>query len=131
MHDAYFETRFKSPGLSTALPPEFAIITAFATTGETWSQEENESADEELRIHLESQSCWMHRMTGYSPSSGHAESGWAVGLAFDFACEVGIQFKQDAIYFVTEDQLYVSFCDHRRDLIYVDRFSERLDAASL
>jgi uncharacterized protein YneR len=129
MHDAYFETRFKSPGLSTALPPEFAIITAFATTGETWSQEENESADEELRIHLESQSCRMHRMTGYSPSSGHAESGWAVGLAFDVACDIGILFKQDAIYFVIEDQLYVSFCDHRRDLISVDIFSERLDAA--
>ncbi len=68
-------------------------------------------------------------MTGYSPSSGHAESGWAVGLAFDVACEIGTLFKQDAIYFVIEDQLYVSFCDYRRDLTYVDRFSERLDAA--
>ena len=37
LHPAYFNVRFRGPWLDLSHPEEFAIITAYATTGETWS----------------------------------------------------------------------------------------------
>ena len=78
-------------------PAEFAIITAYASTGETSTSLENESADKQLEADLRRRRCWMQRLTGYSPATGHAEPGWAVELDFDTACDLGLRFRQDAI----------------------------------
>lgn len=131
VHPAYFETRFRTPASITSWPDEFVIVTAYATTGEAWPAEENERAgrclDQELRGEL--RVAWCQRITGYSPTSGHAEPGWAVELPFDDACELGTDFLQDAIYWVRGDELSVSYCDHRRGLVRVGSFRERLDPA--
>jgi len=49
MSPDYFDTRFKLDLPLTELPESFAIITAHATTGETWTAEENQVASERLR----------------------------------------------------------------------------------
>jgi hypothetical protein len=64
-------------------------------------------------------------MTGFSPATGHAEPGWGVEMPWESACELGIQFKQDAIYVVIGGELYVTFCDTRRSLVHVGPFPER------
>jgi hypothetical protein len=46
MHPAYFETRFRTDSPPDHWPPTFAIITAHATTGETWSPDQNAAADQ-------------------------------------------------------------------------------------
>jgi hypothetical protein len=38
LHPAYFKVRFRGPWPDLSHPEEFAIITAYATTGETWSE---------------------------------------------------------------------------------------------
>ena len=48
----YFDTHFKLDLPLTELPESFAIITAYATTGETWTAEENQVASERLRTEL-------------------------------------------------------------------------------
>ena len=53
---------------------------------------------------------WVRRLTGFSPTTNHAEPGWAVAIGFDDACKIGGDFKQDAIYYVTGDELGVSHC---------------------
>ena len=132
MHPAYFETRFRTLTSVPSWPDEFVIVTARAPTGESWSDEENERADRRLEQVLrgEFRVAWRQRITGYSPVSGHAEPGWAVVLPFDDACDLGRRFLQDAIYWVRGDELSVSFCDHRRALVWVASFRERLDGAS-
>jgi hypothetical protein len=52
MSPDYFDTRFKLDLPLTELPESFAIITAYATTGETWTAEENQVASERLRTEL-------------------------------------------------------------------------------
>ncbi len=128
MTPVYFDTRFKL-GLPLAdLPDSFAIITAHATTGEVWTVEDNNTASETLRAELASSGQLIGTITGYSPVTQHAEAGYAAALEFEEACNIGVQFKQDAIYYVSCGTLFVSYCDHRRNLNPITRFAKRADS---
>ena len=129
MNPVYFETKFECAEEWTDWPDEFAIITAYATTGEDWSDAENQAGDTRLEAHLREQGLWVRRVTGYSPSIGHREPGWAVYLGFKAACDVGLRFKQDAIYYVAGDILSVSFTDSRRALVRIGSFRQRVNLA--
>jgi len=126
MSPAYFETHFQLEGSDANWPSKFAIVTAYNTTDETWSPERNSAADRDLTAELAAIDVWRRQITGYSPSTGHAEPGWAVELSLNDACDLGFRYKQDAIYYVTGDELWVSFCDNRRQLVRVGSFSDRL-----
>jgi len=76
---------------------------------------------------LEQRETWRVELTGYSPENGHSEPGWAVELNFDEACTLGLCFRQHALYWVVEDQLFVSLCDSERKRIEVGSFREQLD----
>ncbi len=109
------------------MPQAFAIISAWATTGERWPEAENRRADAALQALLLERGVWHRRLTGYSPRSGHAEPGWAAELDFETACTVGMAFLQDAIYYVRQGRLSVSYCDARRAEVPVADFAARLD----
>ena len=126
MSPAYFETHFKHSEPINDWPEQFAIITAYATTGEKWTASENEAADRALEIDLFQRSKWVRRLTGYSPSTGHAEPGWAVPMDFNAACNIGKKYRQDAIYYVRRDTLCVSYCDSRRSLVEIGGFRARV-----
>lgn len=125
-HPAYLETRFRQEKTILDWPEEFAIITAFATTGETWTVEQNESADLALEGELQASGQWHLRLTGYSPTTGHAEPGWAVEMPLSDACDLGLRYLQDAIYFVSGDELRVILCDEPREHLLIGSFRERL-----
>ncbi|MFN0072717.1 MAG: DUF3293 domain-containing protein [Chloroflexota bacterium] len=127
MHPVYFETRFHTPGPIHDWPVEFAIISAWPTTGSTWTDDKTRAADRTLEAELRGLEVWVTRITGYSPATGHAEPGWAVAVTFEQGCDTGLHFQQDAIYFVIGDELWVSHCDTRRGLVHVGRFQERID----
>lgn len=127
MEPAYFEVRFLVEEPLPEWPDAFAIITAHATTGEAWTREENEAADRRLHEALVRRSPFLVRITGYSPTTGHAEPGWAAVLSFDEACDLGMQFRQDALFWVSGDDLDVTHCDVRRALISVGSFRQRVD----
>lgn len=126
----YKETHFAANSWDGA-PAEFAIITAYATTGERWTDKENTDADRRLMKTLRSYKVWMVPITGYSPTTGHREPGWAVDINHSRACDLGKWFKQDAIYWVASGTLYVSYCDDRRALVPVGKFHERLHVTPL
>ena len=125
MNPNYFETLFATTPPPT-WPREFAIITAWQPTGESWTEERSREANARLLESLEEKHAWFHPVTGYSPTTEHAEPGWAVALTFDEACDLGASFDQDAIYYIREDALFVSHCDTRRALIAVGSFRERV-----
>src|ERR1017187_5957997 len=80
MNTAYFEARFRTTKSMAGWPAEFVIISAFATTGKTWTSQENEIADRRLASELVAYDVWLHHVTGYSPATGHAEPSWAGAL---------------------------------------------------
>jgi hypothetical protein len=110
LHPAYFNVRFRGPWLDLSHPEEFAIITAYATTGETWPDERNRAADLKLENELRETGLWMRRLTGYDPATSHAELGWAVEMAFEVACDLGLRFQQDAIFWVSGNRVWVAKC---------------------
>lgn len=122
----YAQTRFRTPAPPAAWPRSFQILTAFAPTGEHWSQAQNQAADQRLQAALEALGCWHHRLTGYSPFSGHSEEGWAAVLAPEVALELGARFRQHAIYAVDEDALWVRLCANGQGQP-VGRFTAQLD----
>ena len=128
MNPVYFDTRFKLGLPFVELPDSFAIITAYATTGEVWAPEDNKTANESLRAELDKGGHLIGTITGYSPVTQHAEPGYAAALEFEEACKIGARFKQDAIYFVSSGTLFVSHCDHRRSLKPITQFSKRVDS---
>jgi Protein of unknown function (DUF3293) len=123
---AYLETHFRQERSLVDWPEQFAIITAYATTGEVWTAEGNESADRALAGGLRASGRWHERITGYSPSTGHAEPGWAVEMDLQEACDLGLRYLQDAIYFVSGDELWVSLCAEPRERVLVGGFRQRL-----
>jgi len=130
MNPVYFETRFRLDAQPPRWPDAFVIITAYATTGQSWAEDVNVAADRRLAEQIDLRACWRWRVTGYSPTTGHAEPGWAVAMAWEEACDLGRAFHQDAIYAVESDTLFVTCCDSGRQLISVGPFRERLDGDS-
>ena len=130
MHPAYFDTRFLVADSAEAWPQAFAIISAYATTGEEWPLAKNQAADQELELELQRRSPWLRRLTGYSPNSGHAEPSWAAAIPLAEACDIGLRFLQDAVYYVADGRLSVSYCDDRRGLVPVDDFRSRLQVTT-
>lgn len=126
MNPIYKDTKFYVQEKTKDWPEEFAIITAYATTGEEWTNSENELADTALMMRLKNESNWLKRITGFSPETRHAEPGWAVSISWENACDIGLEFKQDAIYYVSNNRLTVSYCDDKRKPIDVDEFSWRV-----
>ena len=128
LHPAYFGTRLRWEGEEVPeWPEEFVVISAYATTGERWSDEENEAAHAALYDELSKRGVRIDFVTGYEPQSGHAEPSYAVALPLDEARELGRSFRQDAIFCVRGNELFVTRCEDGSSLVAVGRFSDRLD----
>ena len=126
MHPSYFHVQFSVPTPVRDWPDHFAILSGYATTGEVWTAERNAAADRALGETIFVMGACRERITGFFADTGHAEPGWAAELEFDAACDLGLKFLQDAIYYVQGDELSVSYCDERRALVPVGRFRERV-----
>lgn len=128
-HPAYFEVRFRTDVPVAHWPERFAIITAYATTGQTWSDERNVEADALLYAELLQRNCNPIRIVGFDPETGHSEPGWAVDLPPDEAQAIGLQFLQDAIFLVEGDVLLVARCVVGSPWVTVGAFRERLSVS--
>ena len=123
----YFETRFRVDGPAPVWPEKFVIISACATTGESWTQEETAVADRNLARVLQAGSDWLTRVVGFSPITGHAEPSWAVNVPVEEACAIGLLFRQDAIYQVNHDDLFVLLCKAPSVRARVGAFRQRVE----
>lgn len=129
LHPAYFTIAFRTEVPVLEWPAAFVIISAFATTGETWSAERNAAADERLHAELLRRGCRPIRITGYDPVSGHAEPSWAAELPLDEALELGRDYLQDAIFSVRQDVLSVVRCNPPNEQATMGTYRERIRAA--
>ena len=126
LHLAYFNIAFRTETPFVNWPATFAIITAYSTTGETWSPERNAAADHRLHAELLRRGRSPLRITGYDPGTGHAEPGWAAELPWAEAQELGLHFLQDALFLVEGDVLRVAHCVAGSTCVNVGAFRERI-----
>lgn len=123
----YFQTRFRTDNSVEVWPTRFAVLSAFATTGESWPRERNELADRALEAELCLRAPWLRRVVGYSPHTSHTEPSWAVDVDLHEARAIGRRYLQDAIYWIDGDVLFVTRCNDDGALEQVARFSSRVD----
>ena len=107
----YYQTKFDIHDFQGNWPQAFAVITAFQTTGETWSAEKNESQNAMLHQELSDGQKWIQKVTGHLGS--HAEPGWTVEMSFEEACRMGAKYQQDAIFYIENGELFVASCTAR------------------
>jgi hypothetical protein len=114
-YPAYLLTRFVVETPPKNVPDRYALITGYATTGESWTEAQNHAADARLRLELVERGLWHHRITGVSPDGLQSEAGWMVGLDLAAARRLGADFHQDAIYWIEAgDHLSVHDCQSLR-----------------
>ena len=127
-HPAYFSTRFWVEGPERMLLEYGVILSGFATTGQRWPPEQNWQSDRALERALRSRSEGsLVRMIGYSPRLDHAEPSWLSAMGVQEACELGLGYKQDALYMLLAGDLFVVSCMDPDRRAYVGRFADRLD----
>ncbi|MFO0923396.1 MAG: DUF3293 domain-containing protein [Pirellulales bacterium] len=126
MHPAYFQTRFRFP-TRAILPETFAIVSGYATTGEVWTDEENEQADVALRRYLERNGYQPIRVDGYDPKSNHCEPSWIIDGPLERARQIGATFRQIAVYWVEHGKLFVTSCKPHSQLYLVANMADRID----
>ncbi len=125
MEKSYATTRFVASE-DVIWPIEFAIVSARSPTGERWTEAENERADLALWRLLDN-GRWLKRIICISSTPPVKEPCWAFEMPFQDACDVGVTFRQEALFWIRGDELFVSYCDHRRELRALGRFRQRLD----
>ena len=107
--EEYKSTVFQYQDFPADWPKSFAILTAYATTGETWTPEQNIAADRELEAELRKGGHRLHRISGYSSDLKTYEEGWAVAMPLQPAWELAIKYKQIALFYYQNDELLLVY----------------------
>ena len=90
-------------------PKSFAILTAYATTGETWTPAQNIEADRQLEAELREGGLRIHRISGYSKDLDTYEEGWAVVIDLKPAWDLALKYKQVALFYYQDDELLLVY----------------------
>ena len=107
--EAYKSTVFGYQDFPKDWPKDFAILTAYATTGETWTDEQNKDADQKLEAELRKGGYRIHRISGYSKDLKTHEEGWAVVMDLKTAWDLAIKYKQVALFYYENDELLLVY----------------------
>ena len=107
--EEYKSTVFEYQDFPADWPKSFAILTAYATTGETWTPEQNIAADRELEAELRKGGNHIHRISGYSKDLNTHEDGWAVVMDLKPAWDLAVKYKQVALFYYQDDELLLVY----------------------
>jgi len=107
--EEYKSTVFQYQDFPADWPKSFAILTAYATTGETWTPEQNIAADHELEAELRKGGYRIHRISGYSKDLKTHEEGWAVVMDLKTAWDLAVKYKQVALFYYQNDELLLVY----------------------
>ncbi len=105
----YKSTVFEYQDFPRDWPKSFAILTAYATTGETWTPEQNIEADRQLEAELKKGGHRIHRISGYSKDLKTHEEGWAVVMDLKSAWDLAVKYKQVALFFYANEELLLVY----------------------
>jgi len=107
--EEYKSTVFQYQDFPADWPKSFAILTAYATTGETWTDAQNKDADQKLEAELRKGGYRIHRISGYSQDLKTHEEGWAVVMDLKPAWELAVKYKQVALFYYQNDELLLVY----------------------
>ena len=110
MNDKYFDTVFLVCEPVDKFPESFAIITACHPMDHILSQAENRKRNQELIDILKTRRLYAGSIIGSSQDLSHQEPSLIVHASRAESLELGIQFEQRAIFWVSNDLLEILEC---------------------
>jgi hypothetical protein len=107
----YLQTVFQAASFPPHWPPCFAVVTANNPNGILHSKEANQKFDSEFQNNLKLKNVWYWRVSGASPDFSHVEHGFAIEVSLEEALEFGNRLKQEAIFWIEGDSLFIISCN--------------------
>ncbi|GEM_PF-2676153 len=125
----YFKTTFSSQNNITHWPIHFAIL-GIPDASDAFSNRKNEAA-ESLSDYLSKHYCWVRKLTGdNSTRSQGLDHYFAVNMSWNEACDLGQDLSMEAIFYVADNTLSVTYTDVRRKPVVIDSFLKRFNVQS-
>lgn len=124
----YYTTEFEVPIKPNKYPDKFMILTAWNPLNQQLSKEENISRNKVLEKELKENFSFVYEVNGFDPKTKHKEDGFMANCSdIEEACDYGLKYQQDAIYYVIDDKLYFIQCAlDKRKKVEVSKFLERV-----
>lgn len=119
----YFKTSFSSQNNITHWPIHFAIL-GIPVSSHDFNNEEN-SVAESLPDYLNNNYRWVRKLSGYNTLSQDIAQYFAVNVGWNEACDLAHSLGLEAIYYVSDNTLSVTYADERRKPLVVDSFLRR------
>ena len=128
MPDWYLTTDFEIPAKLSKYPSRFMILTAWNPMNQELSKDENIARNTKLESDLKHNFSCVHLINGTDRHTKHKEDGYMADCDdINLACDYGLKYQQDAIFYVVGDTLYVIQCAlDKRELVEVGSFRERI-----
>ena len=127
LNPSYLKARFRADLPLKGIAQSFCIVTAYCPFDEQVTDEENKTFNQALKTELENAGLVHFPVTGYSPDSDHAEPGYGIICDRSIAIKLGQQFRQNAIFSVYENTVYLINCIPPHKDIPCGKWSDLLD----
>ena len=110
MNEKYFDTVFLDAAPSNGFPESFAILTAFNPMDRILNQDENTKRNQHLLGILKLQGHYGGTIIGSSPDFKHQEPSLIAEAPKVKGLELGLNFDQRAIFWISKDILEIIEC---------------------
>jgi hypothetical protein len=125
----YLDTFFKGPIPQGGWPDYYAIVTACNPDGQDVDDATNRKATHALEETIDERGVRYGPMTGGSVDGGHQEFGYLVECDLTSALKLGADYKQEAIFWIEDGNLFVVNCPDGSNKQFVDTWEARYKGA--
>ena len=126
MNPEYFNTLFELREPIPELPKTFHIITAYNPMDEVLYSKDNLERNKKLKaeILIHGHTAW--EIMAMSQDKKHQEASFLTDAPRQLSIALAIEYNQQAIFQVNNDNLIIISCSSPNEVFAVDRFSNRL-----
>jgi hypothetical protein len=110
MDAAYLQSRFLAQLPASGLPAEFILVTAQNPASTQATADFNAAANEKLRAVLDAKQLVHFPVSGSSAIFPEPEEGFGVVCGLQQGVELGIQFGQEGIWWISEGDVFLVDC---------------------
>lgn len=105
---------------------EYAIITAFNPLGKNLSLDDNLTRQASLCHQLASHQFSHYSIVGSAPDGSHSELSAAVCCSLYDALHSAVEWKQNAIFWVSKGELELHFCGNNSGVFRLGNYKKRV-----
>ena len=126
MNPEYFNTLFELRELIPELPKTFHIITAYNPMDEVLYSKDNLERNKKLKAEILNHNHTAWEIMAMSQDKKHQEASFLTDAPRQLSIALAIEYNQQAIFQVNNDNLIIISCSSPNDVFAVDRFSKRI-----